>query len=72
MKEIRIEADRMEVYDEHGNRLSKFEERVGNTMCLGDFTMNEIAIALALYRTLLDIDEKEVKITDSDFETFNK
>jgi hypothetical protein len=25
-----------------------------------------------LYRTLLDIDEKEVKITDSDFETFNK
>ena len=72
MKEIRIEADRMEVYDEYGNRLSNFEERAGNAMCLGDFTINEIAIALALYRTFLCIDEKEVKIIDLDFETFNK
>lgn len=71
MKEIRIEADRIKIYDENGNRLSKYGECEGNAMCLGDFTMNEIAIALALYRALLDIDEKEVKIIDMDYDVLS-
>lgn len=72
MKEIRIEADRMRIYDEYGNKLSKYGEHEGNNMCLGDFTTNEIGIALALYKALLDIDEKEVKIIDLDYETFHE
>ncbi len=41
MKEIRIEANRMKVYDEYGNKLSQYEEKVGSEMCLGDFTIRD-------------------------------
>jgi hypothetical protein len=69
MKEIRREADGFTIYDEYGNKLSKYGEHEEMEICLRDFTTDEIGKALTLYNDLLDIDKKEVVVIKKE-ETF--